>query len=265
MQYNVADLDSDAAIRIFLEQDRKWAAYALCDLDAPYQANAHYIGAMEGALVRGILLLYQLPGTTSILPYGEPDATEAILRHTRDLPDSIFLIADNAHVPVVEVRYKIVDRWSMWRMVIKARDLRVSRPVDFPRRRLTTLDIPAVRALYRQAGTVFFDDLMLASGVYLGAFEGEHLIAVAGTHTISRRSRIGAVGGVFTRPDYRGRGLATALTSDVCRVLAEQAIDLIVLNVRQNNDTAVAAYKRLGFVEYMPYWEGHATLASRHS
>jgi predicted GNAT family acetyltransferase len=100
---------------------------------------------------------------------------------------------------------------------------------------------------------------MIENGIYYGARDGARLVAVAGTHVISRHRRIGAIGGVLTHPDYRGRGLATATTGAVARALVDQGINLIILNVRADNAPAVAAYSRLGFRPWRRFTEGRAS------
>ena len=51
-----------------LECDRRWAVYALCDLEAPYRAHARFIGALDGDHARAVVLVYALPNFTALLP-----------------------------------------------------------------------------------------------------------------------------------------------------------------------------------------------------
>jgi predicted GNAT family acetyltransferase len=60
---------------------------------------------------------------------------------------------------------------------------------------------------------------MLEHGIYYGAYLAGTLVAVAGTHAVSRRHRVAAIGNVFTHPAWRGCGRATATTSAVARAL----------------------------------------------
>lgn len=81
-------------------------------------------------------------------------------------------------------------------------------------------------------------------GVYLGVFDGEQLVAMAG-----ERSAAGAlreVSGVCTHPDFQGRGYARALMFAVIRMqLARQQIPF--LHVMENNVNARRMYERMGF------------------
>jgi predicted GNAT family acetyltransferase len=100
---------------------------------------------------------------------------------------------------------------------------------------------------------------MLEHGIYYGAYVAGTLVAVAGTHAISRRHRIATIGNVFTRPAARGRGLATATTGAVAQTLVQDGAREVALNVTQDNPAAIAIYRRLGCAVYISYWEGHAT------
>ena len=54
------------------------------------------------------------------------------------------------------------------------------------------------------------------------------------------------VGGVFTRPAFRGRGFSTACVADLCnRVLNE--VDLVALSVEKENLASRSVYQKIGF------------------
>jgi predicted GNAT family acetyltransferase len=70
---------------------------------------------------------------------------------------------------------------------------------------------------------------------------------------------LATIGGVFTHPEYRGRGLARGVTGAVARDLVDAGVQLLALNVKQDNVPAIAAYRALGFTVHRPYLEGHAS------
>ena len=80
-------------------------------------------------------------------------------------------------------------------------------------------------------------------------------MCVAGVHVWSPEWRVAALGNVATLPEARGRGLATAACADLCRLLLDDGIDVISLNVRADNLSAIRAYERLGFAHAADYVE----------
>ncbi len=82
-------------------------------------------------------------------------------------------------------------------------------------------------------------------GEFIGVRMDGRLIAMVG----QRMQLPGAVeiSAVCTAPEYRGRGLAARLTALMAhRITAAGAIP--ILHVREDNDSAIRAYRRAGFV-----------------
>jgi len=129
--------------------------------------------------------------------------------------------------------------------------------------RLGASDLADLRRLYEDgqpAGEApdFFSPSMLDQGVFFGIREEGVLIAVAGTHLVSLEESVGAVGNVYTRRDWRGRGLAAQATSAVTSELLRQGLRTIGLNVNQQNLAAIRVYERLGYRKYCEFYEGMA-------
>jgi predicted GNAT family acetyltransferase len=55
------------------------------------------------------------------------------------------------------------------------------------------------------------------------------------------------VGGVFTDPEYRGRGIATRAIGTWARLLFQQGAQFLALHVNARNRPAIGAYERVGF------------------
>ena len=84
-------------------------------------------------------------------------------------------------------------------------------------------------------------------GDYIGCFEGERLVAMAG-----ERSQAGVfreVSGVCTHPDFQGRGLAWGLMLELIR-RQMQSSEVPFLHVTRDNIGAQRFYRRMGFVDY---------------
>jgi GNAT superfamily N-acetyltransferase len=256
----IIELDDDRHIAPLLESRRGWAAYALCDLEPPHRQHARFIGAVTAGRVTAVVLLYAPPGFTSVLPSGSPEDVTAILAETTDLPASPLLIVQTGNRAAVETRYRIDHAWTMLRMVVRADSLRPLTITDAEVVLLTPDHFDAAAALYKVWPDTVFTPFMFEHGIYYGAYRAGELVAVAGTHAMSSKYRIGVIGNVFTHPDHRGRGLATAVTGAVAgELLARGALD-VALNVRDDNTSAIAAYSRLGFQVDEPFWEAKATL-----
>lgn len=259
MKYEVSELTDDAEILPLLTPDPRWSAYALCDLDPPYRRKTRILGARAAGETRALLVLYTLPGTTAVLPYGDADGIRAIVNSYDDLPQSIFMVTLEEHLPALEARYAPGSTTSLWRMVVEGSEFRDAGGEGSHVESLGSRDGAAIEDLYHGWTGKVFDGCTLATEVYRGVYAGDRLIAIAGTHAISQARSIAAIGGVFTHPDHRGRGLATATTAAVARELVARGIELLVLNVRQDNHPAIAVYHRLGFREWLPFIDGTAT------
>jgi predicted GNAT family acetyltransferase len=100
----------------------------------------------------------------------------------------------------------------------------------------------------------WFDPRMLQTGQYFGLRESRQLVSVAGVHVYSERYRVAAVGNVVTHPAHRNKGYGRAVTARLCQLLLE-TVDHIGLNVKADNDAAMACYRKLGFEIIAPYGE----------
>jgi len=79
-------------------------------------------------------------------------------------------------------------------------------------------------------------------------------VAVAGTHVLSQKYDVAAIGAVFTHPDHRGRGLGTAVTAGAIHRIGDR-VSTIGLSCTEANLAARGIYIRMGFVESLAYDE----------
>ena len=100
----------------------------------------------------------------------------------------------------------------------------------------------------------WFDPRMLETRQYFGIRAAGRLVSAGGVHVYSPQYGVAVVGNIATHPSYRGRGYGTAVTACVCRSLA-QAVQDIGLNVKADNQPAIACYERLGFDIIASYGE----------
>jgi ribosomal protein S18 acetylase RimI-like enzyme len=86
-------------------------------------------------------------------------------------------------------------------------------------------------------------------GSYYGIFENEKLVAMTGQRLhVHSYTEISAV---CTHPDHTGKGYAHTLMQQQLQLILQQD-QKPFLHVRDNNDRAIALYKRLGFIRSIP-------------
>ncbi len=85
---------------------------------------------------------------------------------------------------------------------------------------------------------------LLSNLTYYGIFINDELVSIANTYV--RTKELWLVGSVYTKPEFRGRGYAKAVTSAVTEV-AIKAGAKAALHVREGNIPAIKAYERIGY------------------
>ncbi|HET7011225.1 MAG TPA: GNAT family N-acetyltransferase [Anaerolineales bacterium] len=232
-----------------LDTDRVWSAYAMADLDPPYAAHAEWL-AQPGAVV----LCYRGFAPPVLFAHGEPGAVGDLVSAVQ--PGRYQYALLGVHRALLGERLRSDVEARMWRMALPQGGFVRTSAGDAAR--LSAADLPAVRDLFSGEATPpdAFQPSQLEQGCFYGVWEGTSLIAVAGTHVVSARRGVAAVGNVITRKDRRGRGLAKRTTSAVVAELLERGLSTIVLNVAMDNEPALRAYRALGFMPFCGYYEG---------
>jgi RimJ/RimL family protein N-acetyltransferase len=239
-----------AALRAFLEQDRLFAAYALCDLEDREFGRTRWGAAYQADRMVALVLEYSGMTPQPMFVMGREDGIDAILR---DLirPRAAYLAALTESMAVVKTHYRVDPGPQMVRMWV---DRARFRPYPSDVRRLLPAEIGELNRLYQLGFASWLPSSAIAEGVYYGIRAGGRLVAAAGTHVISQEARLAVVGNVLTHVDYRGRGYATAATGAVTADLL-RTCDQVTLNVRADNPPALQAYRRLGYVEHVRFEE----------
>ncbi len=277
---HVVALQQPDLIRSFLRQDRFFADYALGDLDPAHFQFTEWFGAEEGGELCAVVMLYNDLTPPILFATGAGHGLEAVLDQAVQLP-LLALSLREEHLTVL-VKFYHVEPVPMFKMALLPEDFR---PVNWPAMRgghrttkhspadqneissrsmftITRLDVAhlsLLKDLYAYGGGDAFRKRSLEEGVFYGVFDDSRLVSVAGTHIVSERERIAALGNVMTHPDYRGQGLATAATGAVCQKLLERGIELIGLSVSRSNEAALRVYESIGFKRRVPFFEGTAS------
>ena len=92
-----------------------------------------------------------------------------------------------------------------------------------------------------------FGPRTLELGEYVGIFEGDRLIAMAGERMFAGSLR--EVSGVCTHPEHQGRGLARRLMLTLIRREMQRG-ETPFLHVMRSNESARALYRRMGFRDH---------------
>jgi len=239
-----------AQLRRFLELDRLFAAYAICDLEDREFARTRWGGAFEGESLVAIVLEYSGMTPQPMFVMGRSDGIDAILAEVIR-PRAAYIAALADSLPAVESHYRLDPGVPMVRMYV---DRGRFRPYPADVQRLLPVEIGELNRLYQLGFASWLPSSAIAEGVYYGIRVGGKLVAAAGTHVISRDARLAVVGNVLTHVDYRGRGYATAVTGAVTAELL-RSCDQVALNVRSDNPPALQAYRRLGYSEHVRFEE----------
>jgi RimJ/RimL family protein N-acetyltransferase len=236
----VSDRDELAA---FLRSDRRYAAYALGDLDGPNRARVAWAMAYDDAGRATALVMHHeglVPQPLFLM--GSPDGCRAVLESVLK-PRDAYMQGTELHEAAVRDLYELDPPLLMLRMVT---DRESFVPFAGPAERLTALDLEDLNRLYQLGFRAGFPASVVEEGVYYGVRVRGRLVSAAGTHAINPREGIAVVGNVMTHADFRGHDFAKMVTSAVTTELLDRVED-VALNVHADNEPAVAAYTRLGY------------------
>lgn len=239
-----------ALLRDFLERDRLYAAYAICDLEEREFSRTKWGVASAADEVVSLVLEYNGPTPQPLFVMGRADGIATILR---DLirPRAAYVAMRAEMTSAVEGLYRVDAGPPMVRMWV---DRARFRPYPATVQRILPVEIGDLNRLYQLGFASWLPSSTVAEGVYYGVRVNGSLVAAAGTHVVSPSARLAVIGNVLTHADYRGRGFATAVTGAVTADLL-RSCDQVVLNVRADNPPALSAYRRLGFAEYIRFEE----------
>lgn len=253
------ELTDKTKILAYLETERLYAAYAIGDLEPGLFEQCTWAGAERAGQLCALALYFRGLRLPAFVLMGDADGLAAVFQKLL-YPERVYLTCRAEQLAMLECFYVWEERIPMWRMALEP--LRF-RPVQGNCVRLGPKHLEVLTSLYAYGGADAFMPAQLERGVFYGVFAEDKLVAAAGTHLVSPTYRVAAVGNVFTHPDYRGRGFGTEVTSAVVAELLQRDIADIVLNVSQDNATAIALYERLGFVRVCPFFEGPAHAVGR--
>ena len=243
-------IEDRARLRTFLERDRLFAAYAICDLEDREWSRTRWGAAWLGDELISVVLEYGGISPQPLFVLGEPVGIERILAELIRLR-AAYVAALPDILPAVATQYRIDAGPPMVRMWV---DRSTFRPHPDDVRRMAPGEIGELNRLYQLGFASWLQSSTIRDGVYYALRVNGRLVSAAGTHVISPTARLAVVGNVMTTPEFRGRGYATAVTGAVTAELLNTC-DQVVLNVRSDNPPALQAYRHLGYREHVRFEE----------
>lgn len=246
-------IDPEEAYR-FLIQDRVWAGYALCDLESPlWEQSSFYWAELE--IPKALVLKVDLGAFHILTGFGDPEGIGAVWSEIQLPPNIQYSARTERETEDLRQYYHFEMLYPMWRLHLKASEFV---PWD------SGIDVTPIgsdrsaelSAIFQGHPECAFVPEQLHSGVFYGVLNKGELLAVVGTHVLSKRYRIAGVGNAFTRPEVRGKGYFRTCLSAVIERLLEMGVEDIIANVSIDNETSLRGAFDLGFGKYCQYWEG---------
>jgi len=249
-------LDKPSAARRFLERDRLYAAYALGSIEQESWSSCTALRASVEGRPRALYMLIQPAETvTTLLVMGEPRALEETFYHPAAGAPIAWINAKDEHLECLKRHWLLENPEPMLRMwATKESFAEPENNGNFDLRRLRPRDKEALQEAYDAAFGTPTAARLMHRGPYFGVWKRNRLISVAGTHFIAPDIGLTAIGNVWTRPRFRGKGLATLVVGAVTRELLAD-YEVVVLSVREDNAAAKAAYERVGYRTHGRFWQ----------
>lgn len=255
---DVSELERRQHLRKILEGDRIWSAYALADLDPKEDDLCKWIVGEAS-----VILLYLGFSPPILFAHGELQELNLLFDQ---VPAGTYIYTISSAIKeLLNNRLAPKNEQYMWRMALE--------PDEFPRivssevKPLGLKDHPAIETLFADHvdRPDAFHTRQLKDGPFFGIRRNGNLVCIAGIHVRSPWASVAAIGNVFTKPDQRGKGLATRSSAAVVGALLDSGIQTVVLNVSLDNEPAIRCYRRLGFWPRITYYEGIGDLGSLES
>jgi ribosomal protein S18 acetylase RimI-like enzyme len=256
---DVVELRDRDEIATFLRRRPAVHAYALGDLDDFFWPHTRWLGASVDGRLAQVALLYDEPDPPVLLGLAEePERglAELLLAAAARLPSTLYAHLTPSLVGAIDSAFRAATEPAPHRKLGLVRPESLAQFDTEDSELLGPDDLAEVERFYARAypGT-WFQARMLETGRYVGIRRDGELVCVAGVHVWSPAWRVAALGNIATLPAARGAGLATAACARLCRLLLDDGIDTISLNVRADNAAAIRTYEKLGFGHAADYVE----------
>ncbi len=258
---HVKQITEKAVLESFFRKDPGLHLYSIGDLDDFFWSRTTWYGFENHTELKSIFLIYsgsELPVLLALEDTDKSASEKLLISLVPKLPNLFYShLSPGLHQLLRKNGFLLETHGEHLKMCLK----RLIVPKDnlnfkMSCRRLSVDDLEAVKDLYKKAypGN-WFDQRMLETGKYLGAFNEARMIGITGIHVYSRLYRVAALGNVTTLAAYRNQGVAAKLTAELCKDLVADGIEDIGLNVNADNQKAIRCYQKIGFQVQTKYEE----------
>jgi ribosomal protein S18 acetylase RimI-like enzyme len=254
----VISLHDRKEIERILRRNAALHIYELGDLDGFFWPYTMWYGSarLEQREISEIALLYSGMPTPILLGLSDNQAQmqEFLQAITHLLPRRFDVHLTVDPVQTFGETYRIRSFGEHYKMAL-TNPARLENIDTSAVQHLSPADLPEIEAFYAASyPDNAFDPRMLETGQYYGVRHEGLLASIAGIHAYSPTYRVAALGNITTRPEMRGRGLAKRVSARLCQQLLH-VVDTIGLNVKADNQSAIACYQQLGFTRVASYEE----------
>lgn len=249
-------LTDPEAAQAYLRRDVALSAWPLCFLGPRDWPHVRFLlDAPTGAA----LWAFDHPWWGgSVQVFGSPPAVEPLVR-SATLPGRAFVRLTQTARDLVTARVRFDWLDPIVRMHVTPGTLRLPPEAD----RVEPLgeeDGPALALLYAVWPESRFQISRLKHGYrYVGIREGARIVAAAEQILSAPDDSVAIVQGVLVDPAWRGRGLAGVVTAALTEQLFQEGNTDVVLDVRETNLPALAAYDRIGYRRHTTLLAGPGT------
>lgn len=253
----VVDLRDKDTILAFLRRDPQLHLYSIGDLDDFFWQYTRWFGLEIGGELAAVFLIYTGTDLPVLLALEETDkaASQRLLTElVGHLPDRFYCHLTPGLSETLARTHRLEPHGLHHKMKLAGFKAPAA-PSTYQCRILGSEDLAAIKTLYSAAyPDNWFDTRMLETGMYMGLFGRDCLIAIAGVHVYSKTYGVAALGNITTKPEHRGHGLGETVTAELCTHL-RRTVQSIGLNVKADNAAAIRCYEKLGFEFHAAYEE----------
>ena len=239
------------------EKDPVLFGYHIGDLDDFYFDDCRWASNLDGrGEISESILIYDGLAVPTVLAFGIGHGLNDLLEELLPvLPDRFYCHFQRDYRPILLGRFTEESLGTHHKMKLVSSPGHRDNALGDRIVRLDLSNSEELKNLYnRSYPGNYFDVRLLKTGKYFGYFDGGRIVAASGIHVYSGEYNIAVLGNIVTDPDYRNRGLATAVTSRLVDELVSEG-RLVTLNVGAANHPAIECYRKLGFEKIHEYEE----------